>query len=167
MSVLGSIARKWVYSSAPALRSFSSHVRQAKATTATAMSPSARMFSTGLRTPLSRPVQMQLTARFGSQRRLAHTSTSERKPFVPKSTKVASKRKTKKYKLKNNKSAVSRWLVLGSGGFKRAQAGSRHLNVKRRVWKKISKRRRVTSNATQARLLRRLIPYYQRRYMRG
>ncbi|KAI8835301.1 hypothetical protein BC829DRAFT_63385 [Chytridium lagenaria] len=44
--------------------------------------------------------------------------------------KVASKRKGKKYKLKNNRAAVSRWLVMGAGTFKRAQAGMRHLNRK-------------------------------------
>ncbi|KAI9012962.1 hypothetical protein BC832DRAFT_528995, partial [Gaertneriomyces semiglobifer] len=81
-------------------------------------------------------------------------------------SKVASKRKTKKYKLKNHGGAVARWMVMGGGMFKRAQAGRSHLNRKMRVWKKKAKRRRVLANTTQRKFLRKLIPYHKRRYMR-
>ncbi|KAI8839735.1 hypothetical protein BJ741DRAFT_662640 [Chytriomyces cf. hyalinus JEL632] len=50
--------------------------------------------------------------------------------------------------------------------FKRAQAGNSHLNRKNRAWKSRSKRARVTSNAQQNKLLRRLIPYHRKKYMR-
>ncbi|KAJ3117722.1 hypothetical protein HDU96_005852 [Phlyctochytrium bullatum] len=80
--------------------------------------------------------------------------------------KVASKRKGKKYKMKNNRAAVSRWLLMGSGYFKRAQAGARHLNRKNRRWKKKAKRFRVTANSAQSKLLKKLIPYWRRKYMR-
>ncbi|KAI8815808.1 uncharacterized protein EV422DRAFT_548085 [Fimicolochytrium jonesii] len=81
-------------------------------------------------------------------------------------TKVASKRKTKKYKLKNHGGAVARWMVSGDGTFKRGQAGRRHLNSKMRVWKRKSKKRRVLANTTQKKLLKKLVPYWKKKYLR-
>ncbi|TPX36191.1 hypothetical protein SmJEL517_g01605 [Synchytrium microbalum] len=80
--------------------------------------------------------------------------------------KEPSKRKGKKYKLKNHQAAVKRWIVMANGMFKRAQAGKRHLNSKMRAWKRKAKRRRVLATGTQRRMLRRLVPYYRKRYMK-
>ncbi|ORY43322.1 hypothetical protein BCR33DRAFT_738613 [Rhizoclosmatium globosum] len=85
--------------------------------------------------------------------------------------KVASKRKGKHYKLKNHRGALTRWLIKSPSYkrgpvFKRAQAGTSHLNRKNRSWKTRSKRRRVEANAQQTKLLRRLIPYHRKKYMR-
>ncbi|KAJ3018919.1 UNVERIFIED_CONTAM: hypothetical protein HDU68_010919, partial [Siphonaria sp. JEL0065] len=81
--------------------------------------------------------------------------------------KVASKRKGKHYKLKNHRGALTRWLIKSptyarGPVFKRAQAGTSHLNRKNRAWKTRSKRRRLTANTQQAKLLRRLIPYHRK-----
>ncbi|KAI9354811.1 hypothetical protein DFJ73DRAFT_795047 [Zopfochytrium polystomum] len=84
----------------------------------------------------------------------------------PRHRKTASVRKGKKYKLKNHRGALTRWLLIRGGQFKRAQAGNHHLNRKNRAWKSRIKRRRVRSTPTQARILRKLMPYWRRRYMR-
>ncbi|KAJ3065813.1 hypothetical protein HDU98_010824 [Podochytrium sp. JEL0797] len=91
--------------------------------------------------------------------------------FLRNEVKVASKRKGKHYKLKNHRGALTRWLIKSptyarGPVFKRAQAGTSHLNRKNRAWKTTSKRRRVTANTQQAKLLRRLIPYHRKKYMR-
>ncbi|KAJ3009231.1 UNVERIFIED_CONTAM: hypothetical protein HDU68_002786 [Siphonaria sp. JEL0065] len=99
--------------------------------------------------------------------------------------KVASKRKGKHYKLKNHRGALTRCVGVSiqrllinpqmahqiptyarGPVFKRAQAGTSHLNRKNRAWKTRSKRRRLTANTQQAKLLRRLIPYHRKKYMR-
>ncbi|KAJ3154836.1 hypothetical protein HDU86_004536 [Geranomyces michiganensis] len=80
--------------------------------------------------------------------------------------KVASKRKTAKYKLKNHGGAVARWMVAGDGTFKRSQAGRSHLNRKMRTWKRKSKKRRVMATTTQRKFLRKLVPYWKKHYMR-
>ncbi|TPX43982.1 hypothetical protein SeMB42_g04483 [Synchytrium endobioticum] len=80
--------------------------------------------------------------------------------------KIPSKRKGKKYKMKNHQAAVKRWIVMADGMFKRAQAGKRHLNSKMRAWKRRAKRRRVLANSTQRKMLRRMVPYWRKRYMR-
>ena len=54
----------------------------------------------------------------------------------------------------------------GNGSFKRAQAGSNHLNRKFRAWKVRSKRRRVLASSTQRKLLKKLIPYWKKKYMK-
>ncbi|KAI9098158.1 hypothetical protein DFS34DRAFT_101425 [Phlyctochytrium arcticum] len=81
-------------------------------------------------------------------------------------TKVASKRLTKKYKLKNHGGAVARWMVLGGGTFKRGQAGRGHLNRKVRVRTRKMKRRRVIANPQQRKLLKKLMPYWKKKYFR-
>ncbi|TPX67937.1 hypothetical protein SpCBS45565_g03499 [Spizellomyces sp. 'palustris'] len=57
-------------------------------------------------------------------------------------------------------------MVMGDGMFKRAKAGRRHLNRKMRVWKRKSKKRRVLATTTQRKLLKKLVPYWRRKYMR-
>ncbi|KAJ3194102.1 hypothetical protein HK101_003490 [Irineochytrium annulatum] len=80
--------------------------------------------------------------------------------------KVASKRKGKKYKLKNRQSAVTRWLLIRGGMFKRKQAGTNHLNLNNRANKTRRKRRRVLCTTTQRRRLKKLIPYWKKQYMK-
>ncbi|KAI9313019.1 hypothetical protein DFJ73DRAFT_935540 [Zopfochytrium polystomum] len=63
----------------------------------------------------------------------------------PRHRKTASVRKGKKYKLKNHRGALTRWLLIRGGQFKRAQAGNHHLNRKNRAWKSRIKRRRARS----------------------
>ncbi|KAL2919979.1 hypothetical protein HK105_200045 [Polyrhizophydium stewartii] len=88
--------------------------------------------------------------------------------YIPKckKVKVASKRKLKHYKLKNHKGAIARWLLVGRGMFKRAQAGRVRVNSLRRRWKRVAKRKRVLANSTQRKLLRKLIPYHKKRYLK-
>ncbi|KAH6565770.1 hypothetical protein BSLG_006187 [Batrachochytrium salamandrivorans] len=80
--------------------------------------------------------------------------------------KVASKRKDKHYKLKNHSGAVARWLVVGGGMFKRAKAGHTRINSCRRQWKRITRRKRVLATSTQRNLLKKLIPYHRKKYMK-
>ncbi|KAJ3043230.1 hypothetical protein HDV00_005550 [Rhizophlyctis rosea] len=72
----------------------------------------------------------------------------------------------KKYKAKNHRGAYPRWRVVGDGYFKRKQAGANHLNVGNRVWKTKAKRKRVLCNAQQRNLLKKLLPYWKKAYMR-
>jgi ribosomal protein L35 len=78
--------------------------------------------------------------------------------------KSPSKRKTKKYKLKTHQGAAARWMILATGLFKRCQAGRNHFNSKHRAWKRASKRDRIVSTSMQARRLKKLLPYFKRRY---
>ncbi|KAJ8323860.1 hypothetical protein QVD99_008228 [Batrachochytrium dendrobatidis] len=80
--------------------------------------------------------------------------------------KVASKRKGKHYKLKNHTGAVARWLIAGNNQFKRATAIRIRMNRSRRQCKRIKSRRRVLANATHRNLLKKLIPYYRKKYMK-
>ncbi len=77
--------------------------------------------------------------------------------------KKPSKRKTKKYKLKTHKGAMARWMII-KDGFIRGQCGRSHLNRKNSSYKKVDKRQRVLANSTQRRMLRKLLPYYKKRY---
>lgn len=78
--------------------------------------------------------------------------------------KAPSKRKTKKYKLKTHQGAAARWMILANGLFKRGQAGRNHFNSKNRAWKRASKRDLIVSTSMQARRLKKLLPYFKRRY---
>ncbi|KAJ3237729.1 hypothetical protein HDU81_009112 [Chytriomyces hyalinus] len=116
----------------------------------------------------------QLTGVFTGMQTRGNAGTKKKK-LTPvqlrNEVKVASKRKGKHYKMKNHRGALSRWLIKSPRSargpiFKRAQAGNSHLNRKNRAWKSRSKRARVESNAQQNKLLRRLIPYHRKKYMR-
>ncbi|KAI8611481.1 hypothetical protein BC830DRAFT_1084032 [Chytriomyces sp. MP71] len=125
---------------------------------------------------LARPRSLPSVARAPSlalqMRANAGTKKKKLKPVqLRREVKVASKRKGKHYKLKNHRGALSRWLIKSprihrGPVFKRAQAGTSHLNRKNRAWKSKSKRTRVEANAQQKKLLRRLIPYHRKKYMR-
>ncbi|KAI9341700.1 hypothetical protein BDR26DRAFT_860130 [Obelidium mucronatum] len=121
---------------------------------------------------LQPPRLSQAVANISQARGNAGTKKKKLKPVqLRNQVKVASKRKGKHYKLKNHRGALSRWLIKSPSYnrgpvFKRAQAGTSHLNRKNRSWKSRSKRQRRTSNAQQAKLLRRLIPYHRKKYMR-
>jgi ribosomal protein L35 len=78
--------------------------------------------------------------------------------------KVASKRKLKKYKLKTHHGAAARWMVMGDGLFKRGQAGRNHFNRKMSSDKRRSKKVKVISTAMQTRRLKKLLPYFKKRY---
>lgn len=69
-----------------------------------------------------------------------------------------------KYKLKNHKGAVARWLPT-STGFKRQHAGKSHLNRKAGAMKRIFKRTRVVAEKNERKLLKTLIPYFKKRYL--
>ncbi|KAJ3392483.1 hypothetical protein HDU92_008406 [Lobulomyces angularis] len=81
-------------------------------------------------------------------------------------TKVQSKRKYKKYKLKNHRGASSRWLLIEHGNFLRKQAATNHLNRKMRAWKRYAKKKKVIANVQQRNLLKKLIPYWKKNYMK-
>ena len=80
--------------------------------------------------------------------------------------KVASMRKTKKYKLKTHQGAAARWMVMGNGVFKRGQPGRNHFNSKMRSVKRRAKKSKIISNSTQTRRLKKLLPYFRRKYMK-
>jgi ribosomal protein L35 len=80
-------------------------------------------------------------------------------------TKQTSTRIGKKYKLKNHKGAVARWMVIGHG-FKRLMANRSHLNRKNNAMKKIRKRKRIAATPIEKRLLKKLIPYYKKKYLK-
>lgn len=73
----------------------------------------------------------------------------------------------KKYKLKNRKAAVGRWIVLRNGNFARRQAGRGHGNMDMSTSKRLAKRRRVLAHGWHLERLRRLMPYYSKRYMQS
>jgi hypothetical protein len=54
-----------------------------------------------------------------------------------KKDKIASKRSGKKYKLKNHKGAMARWMVIGNSQFKRSLCGRSHLRRKSRAMTKV------------------------------
>lgn len=80
--------------------------------------------------------------------------------------KMASKRKTKKYKLKTHQGAAARWMVMGDGTFKRGQPGRNHFNSKMRSVKRRAKKSKIISNSTQTRRLKKLLPYFKKKYMK-
>ena len=105
------------------------------------------------------------------QKRLMHPSPTLLKEYKGNKTsfgkvKVASKRKTKKYKLKTHQGAAARWMVMGDGLFKRGQPGRNHFNSKMRSVKRRSKKSKIISNPTQTRRLKKLLPYFKRKYMK-
>ena len=57
-------------------------------------------------------------------------------------------------------------MVMANGQFKRGQAGRNHFNRKMRVCKRKEKKYKVLANPTQRKKLRRLIPYFRKRYAR-
>ncbi|KAI8905502.1 hypothetical protein EDD86DRAFT_211609 [Gorgonomyces haynaldii] len=83
-----------------------------------------------------------------------------------KKPKVASRRWLKPYKLKNHKGALARWILVGKGMFKRQKAGRNRLNRKNRARKKIDKRVRVLASKSERRLLKKLIPYHKKNYLK-
>ncbi|KAJ3054434.1 hypothetical protein HK097_001839 [Rhizophlyctis rosea] len=72
----------------------------------------------------------------------------------------------KKYKLKTHQGASDRWRVIANGHFKRAKAGRSHNNLKNRHWKTREGRKRLVAIPQQRNLLKKLIPYFRKRYMR-
>jgi ribosomal protein L35 len=81
-------------------------------------------------------------------------------------TKVASKRLLKKYKLKTHNGAAARWMVMGDGSFKRGQAGRNHFNMKMSSVKRRSKKVKVVSTPMQTKRLKKLLPYFKKKYMK-
>jgi ribosomal protein L35 len=81
-------------------------------------------------------------------------------------TKVASKRLLKKYKLKTHNGAAARWMVMGNGSFKRGQAGRNHFNMKMSSVKRRSKKVKVISTPMQTKKLKKLLPYFKKKYMK-
>ncbi|KAI8803506.1 hypothetical protein BJ742DRAFT_494834 [Cladochytrium replicatum] len=107
---------------------------------------------------------LQLRFRSSKKPMLSGPYAPRRRVKLPRS--VRAKKEGRKYKLKTHRGAYRRWIVVRAGHFKRAQAGAQHLNRKMRRWKRVVKRRRVLSNPMQRRMLKKLLPYYNRRYMR-
>ncbi|KAI8809413.1 hypothetical protein BJ742DRAFT_805025 [Cladochytrium replicatum] len=107
---------------------------------------------------------LQLRFRSSKKPMLSGPYAPRRRVKLPRS--VRAKKEGRKYKLKSHRGAYRRWIVVKAGHFKRAQAGAQHLNRKMRRWKRVVKRRRVLSNPMQRRMLKKLLPYYNRRYMR-
>lgn len=73
----------------------------------------------------------------------------------------------KKLKMKNRKAAVSRWIVLSNDRFARRQAGRGHGNFSMRTRTRLAKRRRVLAHGWHIERLKRLMPYFRKRYMRS
>eukprot|EP00842_Homolaphlyctis_polyrhiza_P005869 jgi/Hompol1/6283/HPOL_002621-RA len=57
-------------------------------------------------------------------------------------------------------------MVSGNGMFKRRKAGKTRINSNRRQWRRIMQRKRVLANSQQRNLLKKLMPYYKKRYMK-
>ncbi len=106
----------------------------------------------------------------GLQQRRGVANTKRSKiSFEFKTKQVVAKRilAGRPYKLKNNKAAVARWMITRSGtGFKRVQAARNHLNLLNNARKRARKRDRKPAMPIEARLLRKLIPYHRKRYLR-
>ncbi|KAJ3275747.1 hypothetical protein HDV01_007214 [Terramyces sp. JEL0728] len=107
-----------------------------------------------IRLPIISPIQFQV--RF---------KNADRPKIEWKKTKICSKRKTKFYKLKTHKGAMARWLVTRNG-FKRSKCGKSHFNRKNNARKKVDRRKRILATGTERKLLRRLMPYYKKKYMK-
>ncbi len=56
--------------------------------------------------------------------------------------------------------------MVGHGQFIRKQAGKNHLNRKMRASHKARKRKPVFATVTHRRLLRKLVPYWKKKYSR-
>jgi ribosomal protein L35 len=99
---------------------------------------------------------------FGIQKRLKSSDIT----IKWKKDKIPSKRVGKYYKLKNHKGAVARWMIVGNNQFKRSKCARNHLNRKQRPLTRKAKKNRVLANQQQRRLLKKLIPYFKKKYFK-
>jgi hypothetical protein len=85
------------------------------------------------------------------------------KPLIRFKKEKSSKNHRKAYKLKNNKSAISRFIVV-KGGYKRLLCGRSHF--RRKLRSKKDMKVRVLVNKQQKRHLNKLIPYHKKKYFK-